>query len=576
MENYSEQSFCSRSCAVAWASDANTILIADGGSTIIAPEQATFDRYAEENNLTHHLLAMEEGEAARIKELKYRIEKSTPALSRIARLALLAESWGYDSLAKTACNHIQENYEGTKVIMDGNASFLFMRLGRYDFIDRQYEKLLESVGVTGLGSPALSTWGFSLCFSPEHQDKALAVSSMAVEADPSDEITFANHIAVQRAAGEETEDIIEYANKYKDRYSLSRHISMYQVGRLLLEYGSHSEAVEHLSRADKMCPDLQTKRYLAEGLWKAGRLHKALELARKARRNAERRKNLNYNDVGSTPVDVVEDDRDVKSAYRKVLLALEGRILIDLGEVEVGRKVVRKAIDINQNIDDPILDDLPSLTPDYMSRDELARSLKSKKEDLANLTSKISSLRNALDQTKEDAEKSQEKIKELEDTVIASSQVAPPSFPELRSDSEKSVDDWHPNAHSSALNPLREAYYLKYVMDESGTATGDWAAPMVYYAKALERHLTASLSEIGLDPPEKGGLGSLIRVFNHNTGHIVENSDLSPDEVYGLIDAIEEIRKKYRNGFIHHDSMDRGMLNALFKFGRNENVFCKI
>ncbi len=568
-ESDEKESFCSRECAMRWAKEKNSVLLTGGSTLVVTPHQKQLDQYARKNDLTHHVLVMREGESARIKELEYRVENEIHGHERTAHLALRAHSWGYDSRAKEAADYILKSYPPRELLTNMKLLELLPRLGYYDEVNRLFEIFEVREGIGALGSSGYSTWGYILSYSPEYHDEAIQLSKTAMELDPNDERSFANHIQVLKSTGKDLSEVISFIEGWGGR--LSQHMSLYQVGSAYLEAREYKKAVRPLKEAHLICSDSATKRDLAEALWKSGDPHEALAVCRSGRKETEGGDRQTYQDLDGEKVSVAEKERESKMYYRKIFLAMEGRLLIDVGEEDSGKKLIKRSIDINLSVDDRITNGIEKLVKNYDSKKELLEKVQNKDKEIENLKEKVSELRE-----KASSSEDVESVREIEKTIVSVSEAEAPSIPDLRNDAERSITEYHPEASDSATESLREAYYLRYVLDQAGTATGDWAAPMVHLVKALERHLQESLNSIGIQTQDECTLGSLLRTLNHKLQEILSKSSVTEERLFRYVDTIKEIKDDFRNSYVHEDSMSRSKINELFRIGEQRNIFFDI
>lgn len=566
-ESKSEVAFCSRDCAISWSEQNDTILFADGETVIISPHQQRLDQYARDNDLIHHLMEIEDGESARIRELEYRMANEVSGLERISHLAHRAYAWGYEQMALEATKHIVSHHTPEEILADPRSTSLLQRTEKFEVLNDLYKQFEARQGISALGSSGYSTWAYFLAFSPHHHEEAVQLSKTAVELDHRDEKAFANHVGILRATGSKPNEVLSFVKKWKGE--LSQHMSLFHAGAAYARAGEYRTGLEYLRKAHRLCSDSATMRYLAESLWRTGKHHEALSVCRRGRKCVEGGDKQTYRDSDGASIGVFEKARPSKIAFRKIFLALEGRILLDIGESSTGVEILKRSIDINCNVDDPVLEGLEFLANGYKSRDSLSKSIASKKEKINDLKDKISSLR----EEDPSARVEGNKVQEIEDTVVAVSKAEAPSIPELRRDAEKSVNEYYPYASTTATRSLTEAYYLRFVLDQTGTATGDWAAPMVHFAKALEHHLRDSFTAVGLDVDTSKSLGQLLQILNCHANEIVEKGELDYDTIRGYTDTIRKIKDEFRNAYIHEKSMNRRKINELFRIGENRNPF---
>lgn len=143
---------------------------------------------------------------------------------------------------------------------------------------------------------------------------------------------------------------------------------------------------------------------------------------------------------------------------------------------------------------------------------------------------------------------------------------------EIRKYARSRVLAKYPDVKGRALEGLIDAYALRWILNQTGTAVLDSSAPMVLYAKALEIHLRSELKTAGLGEGEGSGLGAVEHAINVGFSQLHERG-ASPDGLSSLVRDLRHFREIYRNGFVHRDTMARSVLDDMFEFGESRWLF---
>lgn len=557
--------FCSRRCAARWAERRNALLFGDHGTSVLTPHQRAIDAYAIVKGLTFHLLQKKEGQAARIEELEARLTNPRLDPRRLHFLALRAHEWGYESLAHRTAEFILSEYP---LEQGGLAAMILQQLGRFHDIDVFYEHAASELGGRDRLAPsALSSWATLIALETNLSEKALALSREALRRDPGDEHAFANHFGILRSAGADADAVAAHADTWGGE--LTTHLGLYQAGVALSDVGRWDEARNLLTKAYARCSDALTALHLAEAYGHTDRPHEALALVRQGRRLTEEAPPASYQDANGLRANVQNDSYGTKTSLRRLFLALEGRLLVELGEKEPGRQRLRDALDMSGPLTHRLLDGIDRLADGYPARTQLTDQLDARSAELELVSKRAQALRRALEEDREDAAT---QVAELEAALMEAASNATPSFPEIRESAETMAREDHGPLPKPIASPLQEAYFLRAVLADAGPDLRDRTAPMVYYAKALELHLRAALRSLGIDEPREG-LGAVERALNTHAQRFIERGRISAHNLYALITSVRRFRTQYRNGFVHAEVMDQPTLEDLFRFGREARLF---
>jgi tetratricopeptide (TPR) repeat protein len=380
--NQTEVSFCSRACAIAFSKLKNALLFRVTDGVVILPQQTHLDEYAQKHGLDHCLGAMESNSWEQPdEELRALLKARLQFPKRLFTLGMVVVDKGMNSLAEAAAQKLQDDYP-LEMVVD-YCFLLYFRIGKLDRADILYRKVLqENATLEALGSVRLSNW--ALAITGSDFTRARTLSWKAVELCPTSVEIIENHLSVLCAkAPDEAMDFLA-----RHTADLATDVGFYSAGLTCLSSGQYAMAEEYLRAAASCKSDPLTSRYLAETLFCLGRYGNALNEVRDGVMSLE-----GYTVQGLPDLDGVQRfgyrlPYDQKRYLRKAFLALEGKLLCELGEQEAGRQRIKDSMDITLGFlsEEPLFNDLDQYVAGYPSRDRMASELAQAHLHIASVT----------------------------------------------------------------------------------------------------------------------------------------------------------------------------------------------
>ena len=361
-------SFCSRQCAVSYARATNSILANKSSSAIIDPQQDEFDQYGSDHQLeATKALAQQDDWKSREDELRGLLIGRPFRPDRILALAALLASQDREALAEEAVETVLSQYGLGEVI--SAASSILHQLGKDTRVEELWQQLaMQHGGIEKLPAEALSTW--ALVARSSEQKKQL--SDLAVHKRPRDVKVFENHLlALGDCFAEDA-----YLHLSRNRDLLTTDIGYFNAGMICLQLGKAANAEEYLRVSDTLLEEPLTKAYLSEALYQQGKHAEALSEARQGRRELERFLEEGLPDADGAkrlPRGYVYEH---KRGLQKLLLCVEGKCLISIGETAAGERRIRDAMDIGTVLSEsPVVLDAARFLEGYKDRPALETEL---------------------------------------------------------------------------------------------------------------------------------------------------------------------------------------------------------
>jgi hypothetical protein len=358
---------CSRTCASQHASINSLYLIDPSNLSVITPGQETFDDYARKNGLKHSLAQIEADEAADpLGELRALLKTKPSSPDRIGRLACEAAATGSTDLARSAVSKLLDVFPLPETI--GVVSNILARVPDLKLIDELHERLSsERGGPKKLAPQFLSSWAFLI--HGHDIEKALGLSLSAVHRDPSSSMIIENHLSLLSMT--KPEQGLEFYQSHRDQ--LKTDVGWFAASKCLLRADRLDEAYDCMVLAEKIGPDALNKTFLAEILFRLNRYSEVSRVCEDARKELQDYK-THVTDLGSP---VSHYTYDQKQILRKGLLVIEGKSRVLDGQPELGKRLLRDAIDIRTEFipDEPFFQDVARFSEGYLERSELEANL---------------------------------------------------------------------------------------------------------------------------------------------------------------------------------------------------------
>jgi tetratricopeptide (TPR) repeat protein len=374
---------CTRRCALEFAAAHNFLLLRRTDGVGVTPQQAAFDDYAREHNLTNCLALMNEDEWTTPElELRGLMHARLQSPERLLALASAMIDEGKDTLAEQAVNKVVAEYPID--VSAQHCATILSRLGRHERIDELYEEYARLKGGRHRLRPeVLSTWAFGI--AGHDLQKALTLSTEAVSASPSTASVIENHLSLLQMNSPRR--AVEFCRD--NSQLLTSDVGYYAAGKAFLKTGLLAEAEEYLRLSDALLPDPSTKSYLAEVLYRLGRYGEAQETCRDGRLLIEAFEIKAAADFDGNVRNASHYPYEQKKGLNKAFLAVEGKCLVAMGEVESGRLRIQDSLEMNLGFEsqDVFYDQLPSLIGEYASRSTLEKALAKEQKSVAALTS---------------------------------------------------------------------------------------------------------------------------------------------------------------------------------------------
>jgi hypothetical protein len=270
-------------------------------------------------------------------ELRGLLRRKAFPPERVLQLAAVLASQDREALAEEAVETVLLQYDLKQVI--NQASDIFHGLGKNARVEELWQQYARDYGGIGkLPAKALSTW--ALFAQGAEQRKQL--SDLAIHKKPRDVFIFENYLA---ALGDYFPEEA-HTHLTHNRDLLTTDVGYFNAGKICLWLGKMATAEEYLRVSDTLFEEPLTKAYLSEALYQQEKYADALSEARWGVREVEGFLGEGLPDADGAKRLPREYAYDYKRGLRKLLLCVEGKCLIAIGESASGERRIRDAMDI--------------------------------------------------------------------------------------------------------------------------------------------------------------------------------------------------------------------------------------
>lgn len=571
-QNHSRLFFCTRACAKSYAASHNSFLLRATDGAQITPQQNEFDEYALQHNHAHHVVLTREDEwSSAERELLDLLEAKLQHPDRLLALAGVMVDQGKSTLASRAIDKVLAEYPLWTAVQ--HCAPILCQLREFERIDLLFEQLAEAkCGRSNLPGEMKSAW--ALMIGTYNKEKAITLSAEAFEDDPSSSHIAGNYLML--LAMHDPDRAIDFFRNHST--CLNEDVGLFAAGQAFLAKGLLAEAEEHLRLSDLLLPEPMTKSFLAETLYRRGRYAEALGVAQAGISDLEQFRLRTASDFDGEVRNPSHYNFELKNQIRAQLLAVEGKSLMTVGEIENGRSRIRAAFDAfhGHAQQSPFFEDINSLVEGYATRTELHQRLALEQQRFVDLLSKkrktdvtlerLNDVFAAIAATERDWQHSLQKVKDATDADFLAEYFADELhvFSVLLSRRERDRYDSvqirlkseFPSLPAAVQGQLANAEFL--LDDHRDDTIPIFGAVIVEYSKAVETAANAVL----FTPFSQNGLKASFRPFFDNRDGVARRIELTSGGkprplMMGEIAPALGARRNDWNEFLRSRSADR-------------------